>query len=257
MVEFEFGFSYDIEETLELTVRKHKRDLKDIESYYESWDEFLDILASTYSDEDPVFILNVETSANIDASIILAVNGYYRQAITLLRCWFENGMYSLYFHDHPVEFDKWGLGSLPPNKMFMLNFGQFRDYIFQFSNFEKFDDFYNKYYKRKKSAFVKPSFKEFIEFLYSELSAHVHGRGFHRSSLAGITFRLGKERHYNKEFFTFWHDLFSVTLQSIVISFLLYNPRLMNNFRKKRKIILDSLHDDYKDILVKEFEVKY
>lgn len=252
----EFDFKYFSEKTPKIIIKKHKDELETINFWYDIWNNFHDVLESSYTDEDPFFLMNIETSANIEASIILAVNGFYRQAITLLRCWFENSMYSIYFHDHSVEFDKWGMGSLSPKKMFMLNFKEFNDYIFQFENFDKFDEIYKKNYKKKKEAFSFKTFRDWIEIIYNETSAYVHGRGFYRSSLEGITVKMGETQFYNKEYFMLWYNIFSNILQAIIISFLLYNPKLMNRFRKNRKLILSSLHDEFKEILVKNFDIK-
>lgn len=253
----EIPFSFFSEKTSELTLKYQKKNLAEISDLYHVWNDLYDALTSKYPDSDVLDILTIETSANIDASIFLAVDGYYRQAITLLRCWLETSLYCLYFNDHEVEFDKWSLGVLRPKQMSMpKNIDDLLKYLFQFGRFSKFDDIFEKRSKEKKIVLKFKTFREWINELYNELSAYVHGRGLYRSSLASISMR-GKFHCYNKDTFLLWKKFFEYVLQISIIAHLLYDPKLLNRFTKRRKRVLDTLPDKLKKILIQEFDVKY
>ena len=89
-----------------------------------------------------------------------------------------------------------------------------------------------------------------------ELSAHIHGRGASRSSILMMDLEQFP-RKFDKENFEYWYDLFANVFMIVSISFLIYNPTLINRYYVKRKRILDRLHRDCVDILIKEFGVKY
>lgn len=243
--------------TFKITLNNHQDDLELIDKYYDCWLTLNQIIRSYYKGPNELTILNSESEFNIEGSIILALNGYYKQAISLLRSWFETSLYGIYFVDHPVEFDKWSLG-IKSQKGFRINFSnELIPYIFQFRNFLIFEEERKKIWQKYKSLIKFKTFREHIDNLYDELSAHIHGRGYHRSSLSSIEFNKFALKMYNKKNFQFWMNLFIHVHQSLVLSFLLYNPKLLNKHRKKRITIKECLPDYYKDILKKKFNVKF
>lgn len=252
-----FDFNYFSEETSQITINKNKSKIHDLISYYKTWDEFMELICASCKSDDPFFILNAETTANIEGAIIMSINGYYRQGFTLMRCWFENSLYSIYFQDHTVEFAKWSVGELTHKQLLLLTIGELTNYLFQFSNFSRFNEKYKENHNKNIPCFGFPSFKGWMDWIYHELSAHVHGRGYYRSSLATVSIKKGKRNFYNRKYFDFFVNLFSNVLQILLISYLLYKPNLLNRFREKRKEILEILRDEFVKILIDDFNIKY
>ena len=243
------------------TVENNQDIIKDINNIYVLWNDIAAIMKNKYKTNlgeyegyDGAFqFLNAEAYTNIEASIILAVHGYYRQAISLLRCWFENSLYGLFFNDHKVEFTQW-LYEDEREFSFMMNFRtDFLNYLFKL---RKFDEFNMLLAKKWKKTDMFRSFRDWIEQVYTELSAHIHGRGVWRASI--LLMELEKHpRKYNKESFEYWDDLFANVFNILITSYLLYNPELLNRFYVKRKKILDRLNKEVVDILTEKFGVKY
>ena len=209
--------------TPDITIKNQQIEIKQINIQYNAWEALTEIIKSRYSDSDPIYTLNIEPTFDIDASTYLAINGYYKQAISLLRFWFENSMFSIYYQDHPVEFNRFSIGEKSSKRFHMSFSGDLLDYLFEFENFQKFNENYSKFnkskYKSKKDSYYFKSYKEWIQTLYDELSAHIHGRGFHRSSLANVKFYRGEVRYYNKDNFQYWCNLYSNVIQILIISF--------------------------------------
>jgi len=239
------------------TINENQEIIKNINSHYSLWNELAIIIKETYKTnrgeyegyDSPMQFLNAESFTTIDASSILAAHGYYRQAISLLRCWFENSLYGIYYNDHRVEFSQSYYDDEPS-----LNFKKdFMEYIFKFPNFKNFDKELAKRWNKNEKF---KSFNKWMSGLYTELSAYIHGRGFWRSEILNI--KLDEHpRKYNKESFEFWYDCYRNVFVIITISFLLYNPKLLNKYPSKRKKILIKLTPDCAEILVKTFGVKF
>ncbi len=64
--------------------------------------------------EHPVGELWLETETDLKATIYLAYGGFFRQALTVLRSWFEIAVHGVYFSDHwgqPTErYEEWRKG---------------------------------------------------------------------------------------------------------------------------------------------------
>jgi len=241
--------------TSKTTLQRHQKEIQEINWHHETWEKVIEIIRSCYSTPDPMHILNIESTFSIDGSILLAVNGYYKQAISLLRSWFENSMFALFFRDHPVEFGRWNLDEDP--RSFRMNFSNdLLNYLFKFPTFEMFDREFSKGFKAKKDGFGFKNFRIWIETVYTELSAHIHGRGSYRSNLANIKVYMGEVKYYNKSNFEFWYMLYINVIQILIISFILYNPKLLNRHSAKRKDIIQCLHPSYANILKNKIRIK-
>jgi len=302
-----FEVSSYSEATLNKTIKKHQKEIKEINEYYGSWSDLVEIIKSNYEESNPLHNLNIESIFSMDSSTLLVLTGFYKQAISLLRIWFENSMFSIYFQNHFVEFDRWRF----EDNAFRMNFSkELLDYLFLFPTFKEFNEEFKKGYNTKKYLFswdnipekdsmrlinhlvknlkigwakngtinkndngkiititegknsleiklnkkenkvileisggktyeyllkekkgklniyVKnegfgfKSFREWIEEIYCELSAHIHGRGYHRSNLANIKFYRGEMKSYNKDTFSNWYYLYINVCQILIISFL-------------------------------------
>jgi len=58
----------------------------------------------------PVGELWLETQTDLQASIYLAYGGFFRQALTVLRAWFEIAVHGVFFSAHPVRYQQWRKG---------------------------------------------------------------------------------------------------------------------------------------------------
>lgn len=242
------------------TVEENQKIVEQINEIYSLWNDIGVIIKKMYKTnlaeyegyDGPMQFLNAEAFTTIDTSIILAVHGYYRQGISLLRYWFENSLYGIFFNDHIVEFKQW-LYEDNPHLSFTMNFStDFANYLFKLTNFREFDSLIGEKWKKQ----YYNSFKSWMTGMYRELSAHIHGRGAWRSAILQIDLEE-LPRKYDKKHFEFWYYLFRNVFNIITISFLLYNPKLLNRYYVKRKEILDELNPDCVDILIKNFGVKY
>ena len=255
-----FYFMTHADRAIKSTLNNHQDDLELIYDYFDCWTTLNEIIRSHYKGPNVIGFLNTESEFNIEGSIILALNGYYKQAISLLRSWFETSLYGIYFVDHPVEQARWDRGDIhiKNQKVFRTNFsGQLIPYLFQFENFLIFEEEHEKIWQKNKSVIKFKSFRERLIGLYDELSAHIHGRGYLRSSLSSIRFHKGVLKMYNKENFQLWRNLFIYVHNSLVVCFLLYNPKLLNRHRRKRITITNCLPSYHQDILRKKFNVKF
>jgi len=243
------------DKTSGITYSRNKNRIKFIESQYNAWGDLAEVIKSRYSALEPVCILNFESVFNIESSTLLAINGYYKQAISVLRFWFENSLFSIYYQDHNVEFD-WFSVDVMPSKHFRMSFTQdLLNYLFTFKNFSEFNQNYSDFYKKGKKRTIR-NFRQWIEILYDELSAYIHGRGYHRSNLVSSRFYRGEIKYYNENNFAFWCDLFNNVGQTLVISLLLYNPKLLNRHIKKKRNILNCLHPDMVTLLNRTISIK-
>jgi hypothetical protein len=246
------------------TIRENQEAIKDINHRYKTWVDFTTIISDYYAKipfrhggydyHNPIGLLNHECYLTIESSIILATNGYYRPAISLLRCWYETSLYGIYYNDHKVEFLQ-SMYEDEPEFWFMLNMSNFIKYLFKLPSFRLFDMELKK--KREKNELKKfRSFQNSMNEVYMELSAYIHGRGKVRIEILSIN-PEEKTRNYNKTNFDCWNSLFCIVSSITTTSFILYNPKLLNKYPSKRKQILGILNKDFIDILTKNFGVKY
>ena len=128
------------------TVENNQKIIKDVNNLYDLWNDIAVIIKNKYKTnlgeyegyDGPLQFLNAEAFTNIETSIFLAVHGYYRQAISLLRFWFENSLYGLFFNDHKVEFEQW-LYESEPEFSYRMNFrNDFLNYLFKLRTWQEF-----------------------------------------------------------------------------------------------------------------------
>lgn len=162
------------------------------------------------------FRLFVETSVDIQASASLALAGYYRQSILILRSWLEIIFRNVYFVDHPVELELW-----LDQRENAPGFHELVKYLFKLPQF--------------RDGALPETYKSEFENLYRSLSKAVHG--------VGIEYERGLAWTYDEGFFNQWFQyLEEVFTATSLVLLLKFRDRLARrgNFREEIK---DSLGD--------------
>ncbi len=136
---------------------------------------------------EPKFRLFIETGVDIEASRSLALRGYYRQAIMMLRSWLEILLLNIYFIDHQVELEWW----LDDRWDDRPSFRELVEYIYKLSQFR--DDSFPEKYRVELNA------------LYRKLSKAIHG--------IGIPMGQGMAPVYDQGSFNKWYDYLSDTFR--------------------------------------------
>jgi len=208
------------------TLNENKEVMESINLHRNILDEIDDSLHLWYGQIDDYFDLLLHCDIDIEASCFLAINGYYEDAIAILRIVLETSLKKIQSEAFPIdeiyqqlysklikqkrEKIKDGKWTKEEKKEFreslsLLNpsFWSSVDYLFSWASIQKFEEL------RKKN----PSFKEEISELYKSLCSYVHpskNRNFNRNESRTTA-------EYSKTEFNKWYHLFLRTLKIVVI----------------------------------------
>jgi len=218
------------EDILDQTLRENKDIIKKINQHNKILDEIDVVLHKTPDWIDPCFDLLLYCNLEIEASTFLAMNGYYEDAVALLRIILETSFKKIYTEDIPFIEDmyyeifedlmekkeklrkerKWNKESENQIKRELRilhpTFKDTVEYLFQWASVKNFESL------RKN----KPSFKNEIMALYKSLCSYIHPSK-DRAIYAGWDVKTSS--FYLKQEFQIWSEYYFNTLKILSILF--------------------------------------
>jgi hypothetical protein len=165
----------------------------------------------------PVGELWLESQTDLLATIYLAYGGFYRQALAVLRCWFENVIHGVYFsahYDQPTgRYEQWRQGKRKsPIKIEELA----------------------KSLASRNDMVVKVDEATFLKKLqlYSFLSEHVHAQGIDIYDL-----QKGRDNvpRYLSQSFDIWFEKVLEVFDTICFLYRIFYPNEISLYLKKSK----------------------
>jgi len=190
------------EDTIDETVEKEREKLNEIDEIRKEYQNLVSIIheeigkgRTTIPGE--IFWMLEETNYNMNVSILLALSAYYRHAHLSLRSMLEFSLLSVYFCDHPIEFQWWedGETSYGISKIY-------DEYIPKLSCFKDYGKVLERRGKGKLDKLITD-----IRRLYKNLSAYVHGQGIEKREAKPLsTFPTRRITTYDKGKFNQWFD---------------------------------------------------
>jgi hypothetical protein len=137
--------------------------------------------------------LTVEAQVDLEASVYLALSGFVKQALQVLRSWLELALLGLWFSYSKNEFEKW---------MYRLPRAPFP--TTGFVGKKRLFDLVSKSPKLKECQMKYPVVDRLLK-LYAELSASTHTRGYPSFETIGRGYPIAT---YNRENFAKWYKHF-------------------------------------------------
>jgi len=93
-----------IEEAIKNTMENERQKLEDV---YTLWGACINWSFLLMNEKTPSSYLTLETQADMEASALMAICGFYRHANLILRGWLELSFLGLWFDNNPELFKKW------------------------------------------------------------------------------------------------------------------------------------------------------
>lgn len=176
------------------TIERKREALRDIQQVRDEFAKLIDIIYKILPNrtfiKGEIFWMLKETEYNLDTSILLALGGYYRHAHAALRYMLEFTILSVYFCDHPIEFQWWESGE----KHYTVR-EIYENYIPKLRWF--------KFYEEIRGS---SNLKSDINQLYKKLSAYVHGQGVKKREAKPSPILTEEGMGYDEDKFKSWFD---------------------------------------------------